>query len=288
MSEGNNMDTGTKPVTGVERVYEHIRDGDFILVVGAKYGAVVSMILDRFPQCKVIAQESREKYADALDFLRKEYPGRVCAISTEYFDLPATKFDVILFWESMRDLFSNTMYEGARYNRNLIYDAVKRAGRLLKPQGRVIINDGVGYRRNPLVTLKYLTEESENTAREYKEKFEGFDLQVRRTQFGDTMPLSSALEVLHAVVESESDLPRPVWHGFYSIDDWKEMEPLFFNVCRIQLVKLEKYLDERFARTVKGKVVLFGKVRPVNDGEWNPRGYKLPASHCLVVFQKTI
>lgn len=271
-----------------QKMLDFIKDGNHVLDVGAGSGCVSRMVLERFPHATVVAIDNSGTAFPQLEMLENQYDGRLTAVRTGFFPFDGDKFDVVIFSSVLHELFSYTFCNGRRFNFATVEDALAKAAEMLKPGGRIIIRDGVAPSHNHRVLVQYLDDEMRELADMYEKQFKGFDLKIVHTEHGDVMPRRSAMELLYTITWGKKSFSREVqeWYGYYSLEDWKRQSVSLMTKYGVQLTHIEKYLQQGYADHLEDRVRLLSAPKPMADGNIKTRPANLPASNCLVVFEK--
>lgn len=270
------------------KILQFINDNDRVLDVGGGSGIVSAMILESSQNVTVDAIDTSDTAVERLCVLAQQYPGRLRVVQEDFFDYCAGQYDAIVFCSVLHEMFSYTRYEGKRFNPAIIDASLKRAVELLAPGGRIIVRDGVAPTHNHKVMLQYKDPALRLLAERYEAEFEGFNLNITHTPYGDVMPRNSAMELLYTITWGEASFEREVqeWYGFYSLNDWKQQGQRLMSSDNVCLCYLNKYLQPEYEKHLEGKVVLTTAPKLDWNGSVITRPATFPSSNCIAVFNK--
>lgn len=272
------------------KITKFLSDGDSVLDVGAGGGVLAELLLETFPSMTVTALDPSNTATARLHALAGKFPGRLSVVQTDFFAFESEeKFDAVVFCSSLHEIFSYTEYEGKRYEKAVVSLALDHAAQLLKSHsGKIIVRDGVAARHNPKVMLQYIDKGMKDLAERYENEFTGFPLKITHTMFGDIMPYNSMMELLYTITWGEESFAREVqeWYGYYSLDDWRTEEKRLAIKFGLFLTCAEKYLQSGYKEHLNGKVILRSAPLMDWDGNLNSKLLELPASNCIVVFER--
>lgn len=272
------------------KIAQFINDHDSILDVGAGGGALSKLLLAKFPNIHITALDSSDTAVSRLNALAVKYPGRLEVVQADFFHYePNMQFDDVVFCSSLHEIFSYTEYNGKRFNKDTISLALSHAADMLKDdKGKIIIRDGVAARYNPKVLVEYRDPEMKKLAARYEAEFKGFPLNIRHTTAGDVMPYNSMMELLYTITWGEESFSREVqeWYGYFTLNDWEREEPWMSFKYKLFLSHIEKYLQPGYKENLQDKVQVQSAPRLDWDGKVHTHPIELPASNCLIVFER--
>ena len=270
------------------KILQFVKEGDTILDVGAGSGVITKLLLSK-AGTKVHAIDTSDSSIDHLRKLESSNPGRVYVKKADFLNMGEDKrFDVVVFSSILHEIFSYTEYNGEKFNFATIDQALKKAASLLAPGGRIIVRDGIMPTSNRRVMIQYIDPEMKELANRYIEEFQGFDLKVVHTAYGDVMPNRSAAELMFTITWGRESFPREVqeWFGYYSAKDWKKQEQRLMATHCVSMIHFEEYLQPGYEEHLKDRVRLLSapKFNRAGDVVFKPTTF--PNSNCLVVFRK--
>lgn len=270
------------------KMLQFIHDREKVLDVGAGSGVVSRMVLDSFSSARVHAIDPCISAAEHFEDLVTGYPERFHFSTMDFLSMPEEQYDVIIFCSVIHEIFSYTVYEGQKFNLDIVDTVLRKAARMLKPEGRIIIRDGVAPTYNNKVLLRFKDEELKHLSARFENEFMGFPLEIKHTSLGLVMPRRSAMEMLYTITWGDGSFEREVqeWYGFYSLEDWRQQEQRLMVCQKTVLIHLEKYLQPGYTEHLEAKVDFMTAPKLGMDGQLRMRSAAYPASNCLVVFKK--
>lgn len=259
--------------------------GETIVDIGPGGGALMDLILARYPEKKVVGVDIAQNVIDTLN--KRKYKenkawdvayGNALSLG-DTFD--KGQVDTVIFCSILHELFSYIEFEGKKFNHETLKKALKETFDILPVGGRIIIRDGI--MTEPESENRLLTFHSEEGFRfleRYQKDFKGREIQVRKlNQHQVLMPVNDAMEFLYTYTWGEASYVHEVneQFGYLTPTGFKEMiQDLFGSSATI--ITLQHYLQEGYALALSPKVSLYN-----NENE----PVALPDSTCIVVIEKT-
>lgn len=118
--------------------------GDTVVDVGSGGGVLLDRLETEFPQKKIIGTDISTNVIEVLN-TKIVNEGHSYQVMRHNFveDVLTEKVDTILFSSIIHEIFSYTEWEGAYFRKEAVVSALKHAVDSLRPNGRIIIRDGV-------------------------------------------------------------------------------------------------------------------------------------------------
>jgi ubiquinone/menaquinone biosynthesis C-methylase UbiE len=146
------------------RVFPFVRK-KIIVDMGAGSGPITALLLQKFPQSKIVAVDNS---SDMVSRLKKRFKDNsqveVIKANAQTFSY-SQPIDTILFISVMHEIFSFN-----HYSHEEVIEALKKAHKLLKKEGRLIIRDGV----QPEQETLYLKPKHKEAYRRFNQFIESF------------------------------------------------------------------------------------------------------------------
>ncbi len=262
---------------------EHIA-GSRVLDIGPGGGALMDLIEERLPHCRVtgvdisqnVVEELRRKkqlehrrwdviHGDALDLAKHVQPGQV---------------DTVIFCSILHELFSYIPFHGRKFNHETIAAALRSAFEVLSPGGRILIRDGI--MTEPEDTrriIRFRSEEGLKFLRRYAADFQGRPIGYETLGRNEvSMFVNDAMEFLYTYTWGEPSYVHEVQEqfGYFTPTAYQRfIEDTLGSQARI--LELRHYLQDGYALALSQKIELF-------DEAGSPA--RLPDSTCLIVIEK--
>ncbi|MDA1477945.1 class I SAM-dependent methyltransferase [Bacillus changyiensis] len=259
--------------------------GEKMLDIGAGGGVMLDLLTERHPKAKVIGIDLSVNVIEGLQKRKVRERKRWEVKQADALDLPEyiekESVDTIVFSSILHEMFSYIPYEGRKFNDRVIAKALKSAFDVLKPNGRIIIRDGI-MTENKQETRRIHFKDSSgmNFFKRYLHDFKGRKIQVLGIEKDAvTLYINDAMEFLYTYTWGEEAYPHEVQEqfGFFTPSEFRaSIEKVLGE--RANILVFEHYLQEGYEEYLSPKVEIT---------DHNGKNVSLPDSTCFIVIEKS-
>lgn len=258
--------------------------GERVVDIGPGGGALMDLIVERYPAITVLGVDIAQNVLDALT-KRQRLENRPWQVQYgDALDLGASfapgSVDTIIFCSILHELYSYIDYNGRKFNRETLAAALASAYAILPVGGRIIIRDGI--MTEPADTsriIRFHSEEGLRFLERYAADFRGRD--IRYTPIGRNevqLAVNDAMEFLYTYTWGEKSYVHEVneQFGYFTPSEYLRFirDTLGDSAA---IIESRHYLQEGYAIALSQKISLYDEARqPV----------RLPDSTCLIVIEK--
>lgn len=258
--------------------------GARVLDIGPGGGALMNLIEERRPECRVtgvdisqnVIEELRKKKqiesrhwdvieGDALNLVNHIRPGEA---------------DTVIFCSILHELFSYIPFNGRKFNHETIATALLSAFKVLSPGGRIIIRDGIMTEPEDMRrVIRFRSQEGMEYLRRYAEDFQGRPIRYETVGRNEVvMPVNDAMEFLYTYTWGEESYVHEVQEqfGYFSPSGYQQFIRNTLGPAA-SIIENRHYLQEGYSIALSQKVEFLDE-----SGNTVP----LPDSTCLIVLEK--
>ena len=223
----------------------------------------------------VIEELNRRKFKENKPWLVKQAD----ALNLQK-DFGVNSVDTIVFSSILHELYSYIPYQGKKFNKDVVIQALKSAFEVLRPGGRIIIRDGIMTEpKEEIRLLEFLTPDGMDFFKRYVQDFKG--RQIQYEQINSRMvklPVNDLREFCYTYTWGEEAYPHEVQEqfGYFTPSEYKQVIEETFGE-QATILQFSHYLQDGYEEH------LLPKVRVMNEkGE----DVRLPDSTCFIVIEK--
>lgn len=262
---------------------EHIA-GSRVLDIGPGGGALMDLIEERLPHCRVTGMDISQNVVEALG-RKKRLEGRHWdVIHGDALDLPkyvrCGEVDTVIFCSILHELFSYIPYHGKKFNHDTVAAALRSAFGVLCPGGRILIRDGIMTEPDNIRrVIRFRSEEGLKFLQRYASDFQGRSIGYETLGHNEVaMDINDAMEFLYTYTWGEQSYVHEVQEqfGYFTPAAYRRFIEDTLGP-RARILELRHYLQEGYAIALSQKIELL-------DENGNPT--PLPDSTCLIVIEK--
>ena len=260
--------------------------GNRILDIGPGGGALMDLIVGRFPAATVTGVDIAQNVLDALQ-KKKQLENRTWNVMYgDALNLGQTigngEVDTVIFCSILHELFSYIEYEGRKFNHDTLATALKGAFDLLPVGGRIIIRDGIMTEpTDQKRIIRFLAEDGMEFLKRYASDFKGRSIMYESVGKNEVlMPVNDAMEFLYTYTWGEQSYVHEVneQFGYFTPSGFAEFLHTVLG-DEAKLVVLKHYLQDGYSLALSRKITFFDAAR---------HEVPLPDSTCLVVIEKSL
>lgn len=258
--------------------------GERVVDIGPGGGALMDLIVERFPAITVLGVDIAQNVLDALT-KRQRLENRPWQVQYgDALDLGASftpgSVDTIIFCSILHELYSYIDYNGRKFNRETLAAALTSAYAVLPVGGRIIIRDGIMTEPTDATRIiRFHSEEGLRFLERYAADFRGRD--IRYTSIGRNevqLTVNDAMEFLYTYTWGEKSYVHEVneQFGYFTPGEYRQfIHDTLGDTAAV--LECQHYLQEGYAIALSQKISLFDEAhQPV----------RLPDSTCLIVIEK--
>lgn len=265
-------------------ILEHIA-GSRVLDIGPGGGALMDLIEERLPNCRVTGVDISQNVIEELRRKKRLEDRRWDVIHGDALVLPKYvrpgEADTVIFCSILHELFSYIPYNGKMFDHETIAAALRSAFQVLSPGGRIIIRDGIMSEPEDMRRMvRFRSAEGLAFLQRYAADFQGRPIQyevIGRNEVA--LPINDAMEFLYTYTWGEQSYVHEVQEqfGYFTPSAYRRFIEDTLG-ARAHILELRHYLQDGYALALSQKVELF-------DEAGSPT--RLPDSTCLIVIEKT-
>lgn len=257
--------------------------GTKVVDIGPGGGVLLDLLEDERPGTEPIGIDIAANVVDALN-RKKQLEGRQWevrqgdALRLQEL-LGPESVDTVIFSSILHELYSYIPFEGSKFNVRTIEAALNSAFETLKPDGRILIRDGVMTEPDGMRRIRFLQEDGMSWLERYARDFKGRTIRYEKLSEREAlMPVNDAMEFLYTFTWGEEAYVHEVQEQFgcFTLSAYENcIVKLFGDKARIVLSRA--YLQEGYTEALADKIRITDE-----KGTEVP----LPDSTCLLVIEK--
>lgn len=258
--------------------------GDEILDVGPGGGALMDLIVARYPKKHVTGIDLSQNVVEALEQRKKKEQCAWDEMLGDALQLPTyfskEQFDTIIFSSILHELFSYIEIDGKKFQYQTIEKALRSAFTVLRPGGRMIIRDGI--QTEPTFEKRLITFydcEDLSILDRYCQDFQGREITYQKVT-DDTvcMKVNDAMEFLYTYTWGPKSYPLEVQEqfGYFTPTEYQQfLEQLFQGEGKV--IEAHHFLQDGYEENLLTKIQLRNEAGQI---------VSLPDSTCIFVVEK--
>lgn len=269
----NNTESSTK-----DSIMDYVVGTD-IVDVGSGGGVLLDKLEKRFPNALIVGTDISKSVIDKLHEKAKSEKHRWVVKRHNFVDGPLpVQADDIIFSSILHEIFSYTEFEGRKFNINSVCLALQHAADSLKPNGRIIIRDGIMTDSDENLTVTFKTKEGYLFFLNYVNDFQGplphnYTKTVHKENGEDVYSVTGNInfmrEFLYTYTWGQESYPHEVQEqfGYLTLKDLTN----YLEVLGFKIIEAKEFLEEGYPNHLNNLVTL--------DKDY-------PNSNCIVVAEK--
>ncbi|GIN70015.1 hypothetical protein J14TS2_04900 [Bacillus sp. J14TS2] len=258
--------------------------GETMLDIGPGGGFLLDLLSTRFPEAKVIGIDISSNVVAELERKKQREHKRWEILQGDALDLQQyvgeAKADTIIFSSILHEMFSYIPYEGKKFNSAVISQALQSAFLALRPNGRIIIRDGIMTEPKNLPRHIHFKNKTDIAFfNRYVHDFKGRKIEYKWVDEQTvSLPVNDSMEFLYTFTWGEESYPHEVQEqfGYFTPSEFKECIQQSLG-AGAQISLFEHYLQAGYEEHLLDKVFL-------TDDSQQP--VQLPDSTCFIVIEK--
>lgn len=269
------------------KLLRYIKEGENVLLITNGNIQTAKLIVNKFDKVKILILDTTKRGEEkALEFI-EYYSDRVKFKNVSFLNfLPVDNFDVVIFDTSLHEMYSSLEYENKKFNIDIIPVIIRKACKILRDNGRIIVRDSIANSSNYKITVQFKDKNLEKLAKIYIRNCAWGPLDVRETSVGYVMSYNSMVELLYAITWGEEELIRELkkQRCFFSLKDWERLAFYTNKYYGVNLREAFEYTQKEYVENLDGKVKVFSSI-PENPSR---KVIPFPSSNAIIVLQKNI
>ena len=259
--------------------------GNNVLDIGPGGGALMDLILEKYPNLNVMGIDISQNVIDELGKKQKLEKRKWHVIKGDALHLnnyfKPGEVDTIIYSSIIHELFSYIETDGQKFNYETIKQAIKSAYDVLPVGGRIIIRDGVMSESiDALRIIKFYNPDDLEFLRRYCHDFEGREITYELiAEDSVKMKINDAMEFLYTYTWGEKSYPLEVKEqfGYFTPNEYLEfIKDIFAHQCKI--VECQYFLQNGYEENLLNRIAIFDE---------NENVVSLPNSTIIIVVQKS-
>ena len=269
------------------KLLRYIKEGENVLLITNGNIQTAKLIVNKFDKDKILILDITKRGEEkALEFI-EYYSDRVKFKDVSFLNfLPVDNFDVVIFDTSLHEMYSSLEYENKKFNIDIIPVIIRKACKILRDNGKIIVRDSIANSSNYKITVQFKDKNLEKLAKIYIRNCAWGPLDVRETSVGYVMSYNSMVELLYAITWGEEELIRELkkQRCFFSLKDWERLAFYTNKYYGVNLREAFEYTQKEYVENLDGKVKVFSSI-PENPSR---KVIPFPSSNAIIVLQKNI
>ena len=261
--------------------------GKTVVDVGSGGGVLLDLLEKTYPDKRIIGTDISENVIDVLNKKRASENHNWTVERHNFAEAPFLldgkkgKLDTVIFSSIIHEIYSYTETPEGRFNIEVVKQALKYAYDSLRPNGRIVIRDGV---KTPIVpgkdTLQVTFKDRSGLEffKNYVKDFQGLpDIEDKRITIDEKALRVSACtnfirEFLYTYTWGQESYSHEVQEqfGYFTIDEYKD----FFRSLGARIIRADSFLEPGYPEHLRPLVSLEPDV--------------FPDSNCIVVVEKPL
>ncbi|KRG16483.1 class I SAM-dependent methyltransferase [Lederbergia galactosidilytica] len=258
--------------------------GDTILDIGPGGGFLLDLLSTRYPDAKVIGIDIAANVIAELERKKQREQKGWEVLQGDALDLQQYvgegQVDTIIFSSILHEMFSYIPYEGKKFHPAVIGQALQSAFLALRPNGRIIIRDGIMTEPKNLVRNIHFRNKADIAFfNRYVHDFKGREIKYKwLDEQTVSLPINDSMEFLYTFTWGEESYPHEVQEqfGYFTPSEYKDcIQQSLGSEANIMI--FEHYLQEGYEEHLLDRISL-------TDESQQP--VRLPDSTCFIIIEK--
>jgi SAM-dependent methyltransferase len=258
--------------------------GERIVDIGPGGGVLLDLIETETTDKEVIGVDLSENVIQELQAKKKRENRKWTVVKGNALDLTEvfekSSVDTVIYSSVLHELFSYIEYQGEKFNHDVIGATLRSAFDILKPNGRLIIRDGIMAEDTEVERIIHFKDpKGMKWLKDYQSQFKGRNIQYKALSAHSVrMPVNDALEFLYTYTWGDESFSHEVNEQFayFTPSGFRTFIQETFGE-KMSIVHFRHYLQEGYPLHLQDKIDFL-------DIQGN--SISLPDSNCLLVIEK--
>ena len=258
--------------------------GDVMVDVGAGGGVMLDILSEHHPHAKIIGVDISENVLEELNYRKNRENKNWIVKQADALHLNKTfrpeSVDTIVFSSILHELYSYIPYQGKKFNKDVIIQALKNSFEILRKGGRIIIRDGI--MTEPKDEIRFLEFKDSNGMsffKRYVNDFKGRKIEYKQINEKTVkLKVNDLMEFCYTYTWGEEAYPHEVQEqfGYFTPSEYKNVIYQTLGE-KAKIIEFRHYLQDGYEEHLLPKIKVMNE-----DGE----EVRLPDSTCFIVIEK--